>query len=216
MGGLYAESAETFRTSLAKQIDAGIVESVADQSPGVLCPGSGQEPEAPKRKRGRPPSKNPKKPKKRNNTLTERYEQEKVVAHCEKRGYPFFAIPNAARRTIWEAMFAKRGGMKAGVPDLCFPVPMHFFGGLWVEMKRIEGGIVSPIQHYWLALLAENNFQVHVAHGAAEAIPLIDAYFEGWRGTSSAVMRMLEDVQEAKRIKYAKDKLLQAGISDTD
>lgn len=197
MAGLYAESGEPKKSLQAE----------------LASPSGTQTLEPPKRPRGRPKGsagKNPKAPKK-NDTLTERYEQRRVVTHCERQGYTFFAIPNAARRSMWEAMEAKRSGMKAGIPDLCFPVARHGYNGLWVEMKRIEGGVISPIQEYWLALLKENRYEVHVCHGADEAIPVIDEYFRGWAGQSSAVRRMLEDVIEAKRAKYAKDKVLQSG-----
>lgn len=155
-----------------------------------------------KRKRGRPPSTNPKKTKKekKDNTLTERYEQRIVVAYAEKHGYPFFAVNNGARRSLWEAMEAKRNGMKAGVLDLFCLVPMHGYNGLAIEMKRKEGGIVSPIQEYWIALLRENGFRVLVAHGADQAIPIIDEYFKGWKGTSSDTLALLQIANEHKAL----------------
>lgn len=188
------------------------------QQTQLACSDSTQAVTPPRRPRGRPrkpvdANAAPKR-KKVNPTLTERYEQEKVVVHCTKLNIPFFAIPNAARRTFWEAMLAKKGGMKAGVPDLCFPVPMLGYNGLWIEMKRIEGGVISPIQYYWLALLRENGYKAEVAHGAEQAIRVIDRYFEGWMGTSPDVMRMLDVINTEKQLKYEQDKadkLLQRG-----
>jgi hypothetical protein len=205
MASLYAASAEVAPA-------AALAPPCQLASPAPAAPGA--------KRRGRPPKLNPdgthKPPRRKvNNTLTERFEQEKVVVHCTKQGYVFFAIPNAARRTFWEAMLAKKSGMKAGVPDLCFPVPRNGFHGMYVEMKRIEGGIVSPIQHYWLAFLKAQGYKTDVCHGAQDAIAFIDAYFAGWEGQGKNFDAMLEAINLEKQKAY-EDKLLQERADSAD
>ncbi len=152
----------------------------------------------PARAKYKPKAKRKPKERKEGEPPPERDEQAIVVVHCDKLGLPFFAIPNASRRTFWEAMQAKKQGMKAGVLDLCFPVPMQGKGGLWIEMKKQSGGVVSAVQHYWIALLRENNFRVEVAEGAEKAIAIITDYFTGWAGTSDDIKQMLQNVLDAK------------------
>jgi hypothetical protein len=156
-------------------------------------------PEKPAKAKYKPKAKRKARERKEGEPPLERDEQAIVVVHCDRLGIPFFAIPNASRRTFWEAMQAKKQGMKAGVLDLCFPVPMQGKGGLWIEMKKQSGGVISPVQHYWIALLRENNFRVEVAEGAEKAIAIITDYFKGWTGVSHETNKLLQDVLDAKR-----------------
>lgn len=50
-------------------------------------------------------------------------------------------------------------GAKAGVPDLCFPVPNFGFGALYVEVKRPKDGGLDPDQLDFISMLImTNNF----------------------------------------------------------
>ena len=49
-----------------------------------------------------------------------------------------YHIPNGGKRGKIEAARFKAMGVKAGVPDLCLPVPMGRYHGLYIEMKRRE------------------------------------------------------------------------------
>lgn len=164
--------------------------------PEIVAPGANTELPAIRRPRGRPKGKKTdrSKKKKEKDTTSERYEQRVTVTHCDKKEYPYFAIPNAARRTLWEALEAKRSGMKAGIPDLCFPVPLQGKGGLYVEMKKREGGIVSPMQKYWIIILKACNYRMEVARGSTEAIAIIDDYFDGWAGFPDDIKQMLSRI----------------------
>lgn len=46
-----------------------------------------------------------------------------------------FAIPNGGQRHIAVAAKLKAEGVKAGVPDICLPVPRKGFGALYIELK---------------------------------------------------------------------------------
>lgn len=116
---------------------------------------------------------------------TEHQEQAAVVAWVDLQAkvHPSlglhlrFATPNGARRSIWEAAQKKTEGMHRGVPDLCFPVARNGHHGLWIEMKRRKGGVLSPEQREYLdALDAFGHFAV-VCRGADEAIRVIAEYF---------------------------------------
>ena len=54
-----------------------------------------------------------------------------------------FHIPNGGSRHKAEAGRFRAMGVKAGVPDLCLPVPRGGKHGLFVEMKRTKGGGVK-------------------------------------------------------------------------
>lgn len=131
----------------------------------------------------------------------ERDEQSIVVVHCDQRQYPYFAVPNAARRSMWEAMQAKKQGMKGGVQDLVFLYAAHGFNGFYLEMKRQLGGQLSPLQKYWRALAREMGYKAEVANGAAEALEMIEWYFKGWPGLSAELIQMMEDINALKALK---------------
>lgn len=109
----------------------------------------------------------------------EHYEQQVVVAYCQRKGIPVAAIPNGQKRTRWEQIEAKQSGLSSGFPDLIIPLMRHGHGALFIEMKTKSGGKVSPNQTYWLTLLTQNNYRAIVAKGADEAIREIDRYLAG-------------------------------------
>lgn len=80
------------------------------------------------------------------------------------RGVRIFHIPNGGRRSIKTAKAMKADGVKPGVPDLFVPRWC-----LWIEMKRVKGGQVSPEQRDWIAYLEDNGHKVIVGRGAADA-----------------------------------------------
>ncbi len=108
--------------------------------------------------------------------LTERDEQRLVVVYCQKKNIPFYAIPNAARRSFWEAREAKLSGVMAGVCDLCITRASKGYHGLYIEMKRREGGVVSESQQRWLALLNAEGYLAVIAEGATKAFTIIEDY----------------------------------------
>lgn len=67
-------------------------------------------------------------------------------------------------------------GMKAGIPDVFLPVARNGKHGLYIELKRIQGGKVSDAQKGWRSVLEGQGYAVGWAYGAAEAIALVENY----------------------------------------
>lgn len=82
-------------------------------------------------------------------------------------------IPNGGKRSAREAGRLKAMGVKAGVSDLFLPVARGGKHGLWIEMKRKDGGRVSPYQREWMAAMEAQGYETRVCAGweaAAEEI----------------------------------------------
>ena len=84
------------------------------------------------------------------NCPTEEQEQRLLLAWAARTGRPelrlLHAIPNGGKRLKSEAARLQAMGVKPGVPDLCLPVPRGKYHGLYIELKRLYGGRVSPAQ----------------------------------------------------------------------
>lgn len=112
-----------------------------------------------------------------------------LAALCETkepRLKNLFAIPNGAG---WlhpkTQQRLKREGRKAGVPDLMLavheyasPIPAYACAGLFIEMKREGGGIVSKEQRDWHQRLIQQRFTVVVCEGATAAWGAICEYLD--------------------------------------
>lgn len=107
------------------------------------------------------------------------FEYAHYAAKQDPRWKLLFATMNGVRVSIGLARKMKRAGNRPGVPDLFLPV-VGYAGcpGLWIELKRLKGGVLSDDQKWWHAALAMQNYQVRVAKGAAAAISLIKEYLE--------------------------------------
>ena len=87
-----------------------------------------------------------------------------------------FAIPNGGRRHIKTACDLKREGVRAGVPDLFFAYPHKGFAGLFIEMKRRQGGRVSEEQMAYIEALRGQAYRVEVCRGCDEAFAVLAEY----------------------------------------
>ncbi|HNW87934.1 MAG TPA: VRR-NUC domain-containing protein [Candidatus Limiplasma sp.] len=71
-------------------------------------------------------------------------------AKMQECDYPklrlLYHIPNGGSRHRLEAVHLKQQGVRAGVPDICLPVACGGCHSLYIEMKRLKGGRVSPEQ----------------------------------------------------------------------
>lgn len=97
-----------------------------------------------------------------------------------------FAIPNGGSRgsTKQEAQRVgsklKAEGVKAGVSDLMVPIPRHGLAGLFIEMKRLDGGAgLSALQKEFGAFVRTQNFAFMQADGWIKAARAIQHWMEG-------------------------------------
>lgn len=67
-------------------------------------------------------------------------------------------------------------GVKSGVPDIFLPVPRGGFHGLWIEMKRVRSGRVTPAQKDWVERLNGQGYAAHICYGWEQASKLILDY----------------------------------------
>lgn len=114
--------------------------------------------------------------------LSEDQEQELVIQWRDimANQYPelrrLFHIANGGSRHPAEAQKLRLMGVVPGVSDLFLPVARHGYHGLWIEMKRQQGGRLSPKQKDWLEGMREEGYKAVRADGAEEAIAILEEY----------------------------------------
>lgn len=79
-----------------------------------------------------------------------------------------YAVPNGGSRHPKEAMNLKRQGVKAGVPDICLPLPKGGYHGMYLEMK-VGKNKTSEAQKEYLAYLASVGYATAVCYSFEEA-----------------------------------------------
>ena len=112
----------------------------------------------------------------------EHHEQVSLVmwANAQSGLYPelrlLMAIPNGGDRHPAVAAKMRAEGVKRGVPDLFFPVPIVMYDntlshGLWIEMKSpdqlkkngdLKAGAIGPWQAWWHEQLKEQGYEVAI------------------------------------------------------
>lgn len=88
----------------------------------------------------------------------------------------FFSIPNGGNRSAREGMKLKGTGVRAGVSDTFLPVPRHGMHGLFIEMKKADGGTESPKQKEFGTFVQENGYGYCVCHGWEKARDILVQY----------------------------------------
>jgi hypothetical protein len=86
------------------------------------------------------------------------------------------ADSTGVRVPIGCAVKMKQAGAVKGWPDMFLAVNTFDFNGLFIEMKRETGGVVSKDQKYLHLLLRNQRFAVVVCRGANQAINAIKNY----------------------------------------
>ena len=93
--------------------------------------------------------------------------------------YPEFAlmfhIPNGGSRNKLEAANLKRQGVKAGVPDICLPVPRGKYHGLYIELKYGKNKVTEK-QSWWLKALSKQGYAVKVCYNFDETTKALIQY----------------------------------------
>ena len=88
----------------------------------------------------------------------------------------YIATDPAGQRTPQAGARRKRMGVRAGVPDIMWPVARKGFHSLWIELKTDKGRL-SPAQSDWLARLAVQGHLAVCCHGIQEALDAVAGYF---------------------------------------
>lgn len=91
-----------------------------------------------------------------------------------------FHVPNGGKRNAAEAARFKAMGVKAGVPDLCLPVPRGGYAGLYIEMKYGKNKTTEK-QEEWIHSLIEQGYLVKVCWGGQEATAALEEYLQQGR-----------------------------------
>ena len=109
---------------------------------------------------------------------TEHEEQRQVVMWFRQTYRPMriFAIPNGGMRSKATAAKLKVEGVSPGVPDLFVPELK-----LWIEMKRVKGGRLSPEQKDWINYLASVGYVCFICAGAEDAKIQISDYIKDYK-----------------------------------
>ena len=117
-----------------------------------------------------------------NRVPLEAFEQELIFKWRDqnKIKYPDLALlhssGNGLRLTPGQATKAKKQGLTKGLPDIFLPVPKNNYYGLFIELKRIKGGKVSPEQEMFIKALEKQGYKAKVCHGHQESIEIIKEY----------------------------------------
>lgn len=89
-----------------------------------------------------------------------------------------YHIPNGGSRSKAEAGRFRAEGVKSGVPDICLPAARGGYHGLYIELKRVKGGRVSPAQQGWISALRDQGYYACVCKGWDDAAGVIKKYLE--------------------------------------
>jgi hypothetical protein len=87
-----------------------------------------------------------------------------------------YHIPNGGHRSKTTGGRLKAEGVKPGVPDICLPVPRGKFHGMYIEMKRREGGIKTDAQIAWLTTLYNYGYYAITCYGWEDAAENLKRY----------------------------------------
>lgn len=104
-------------------------------------------------------------------------------AALNKHIYPqlemLFHCPNGGQRSAKEGARMKKMGVKAGYPDVGMNIARRGYHGLFIEMKKPSGGVVSDEQIKWHRLLTNEGNYVTLANHWQEARDVLIWYLTG-------------------------------------
>ena len=119
--------------------------------------------------------------KKINSEYTEQVEIFKWSKTLEEQ-YPCLKYLNSSlngiRLPIGLAMKAKRSGLIKGYPDIFLPYKTKLHNGLFIELKKTKGGLLSKEQREFINYLNSQSYLAFVCRGADEAKIAILNYIE--------------------------------------
>ena len=109
--------------------------------------------------------------------MNETQEQKQLIQWCrtDPRYQYLFHIPNESVGGQGWMIRNRQMGVKSGVPDLFYPVPMKGYHGMFIEMKADKGRL-SQAQKRWIDALTALGYKCVVAHGWNEAKEALEQY----------------------------------------
>lgn len=114
--------------------------------------------------------------KNRKRSHDEENDQIRLSMWLHQNGIRHTASANGGKRDIRTGARLKAMGVSAGFPDIEIPLPRNGFHGLYLELKKREGGKLSPAQAGWLEYLNANGYHAVMASGFEEARNVILGY----------------------------------------
>lgn len=92
---------------------------------------------------------------KTNTTLLEEQEQALFVQWLELKSLVFSAIPHSTFTKSWKVKARNKAmGVRPGVPDMMVIAGSKL---VFIELKRLKGGVISKYQKQWIKDLHECN-----------------------------------------------------------
>jgi len=116
------------------------------------------------------------------NNQSEAWHQEQIFrwARANQIKIPELQLLNASLNGVKLSKFLagkmKRQGMRKGYPDIFLPIPKNSYHGLFIELKKENGGTILREQKVWLKKLNELGYLTIVVYGYIEAIKTIKQY----------------------------------------
>lgn len=89
-----------------------------------------------------------------------------------------YHVPNGGYRNKAEAGRFRAQGVRAGVPDIVVPAARGQYHGLYIELKRTEGGKLSADQKDWLEFLTAQGYFAVMCRGWEETSHVIKSYLD--------------------------------------
>lgn len=83
---------------------------------------------------------------------------------------------NGGKRNKREAAKLKRMGVLAGVPDLFLSFPAKSLHGLYLELKREDGGRLYKSQREFIARVRDVGYGAEVIRSVDEGIEILEWY----------------------------------------
>lgn len=96
-----------------------------------------------------------------------------------------YATPNGgsrgsnARDRAREGSRMRSEGVTRGIPDIFLPMPKKGLSGLYIELKKVKGGRLSPEQEEFLVYAKGVGYCCAVCNGYREALIAIEDYLFG-------------------------------------
>lgn len=111
--------------------------------------------------------------------MNETNEQKQLIqwTRTDPRYQYLFHIPNESVGGTGWLVRNRQMGVKSGVPDLFYPIPLNGYHGMFIEMKT-EKGRPSQEQQKWISALETFGYKCVVAHGWEEAKEALMEYVE--------------------------------------